>query len=515
MSEPTAEQSHPAEAAAPEAAPAPVEDVKPADNVEAAAAAAIPAEVAELKAAAEEEDVATPISRDEDPKSRRVSLADLSARGTTLYAHKNYDDAAEIFSKASAMQAELNGETAPENAEILFHYGRSVFKVGQSKSDVLGGPAAADKKAKPANNGGASKNPAKTDEQKAAQEGGAAAASSASENKDEGSADAKKPLFQFTGDENFDDSDDEEAPQEEEQEEEEDDLATAFEILDLARVCYLKQLDQLRQVEEAEGKGKEVAQDSPAVRHIKERLADTHDCLAEISLENERYPAAIEDGRISLNYKMELYPEESEIIAEAHYKLSLALEFASVTTSGDDGKNEKREAMDQDLRDEAVKEMELAIKSFKLKIQATEVELATSSSPEDNELTRKAIAGMREVAADMEQRLVDLRKDPVDASDLLGGDAAANALGGILGAVAGESEADKQARVEQAAKNATDLSGLVRKKKAKEPEAAPEVPAAAPATPTNGKRKAEDEPLPEGGESPKKAKVDDGEAAEA
>ena len=108
------------------------------------------------------------------------------------------------------MQAELNGETAPENAEILFHYGRSVFKVGQSKSDVLGGPAAADKKAKPANNGGASKNPAKTDEQKAAQEGGAAAASSASENKDEGSADAKKPLFQFTGDENFDDSDDEE-----------------------------------------------------------------------------------------------------------------------------------------------------------------------------------------------------------------------------------------------------------------------------------------------------------------
>ena len=210
MSEPTAAQSHPTEAAAPEAAPAPVEDVKPADNVEAAAPAAIPAEVAELKAAAEEEDVATPISRDEDPKSRRVSLADLSARGTTLYAHKNYDDAAEIFSKASAMQAELNGETAPENAEILFHYGRSVFKVGQSNSDVLGGPAAADKKAKPANNGGASKNPAKTDEQKAAQEGGAAAASSASENKDEGSADAKKPLFQFTGDENFDDSDDEE-----------------------------------------------------------------------------------------------------------------------------------------------------------------------------------------------------------------------------------------------------------------------------------------------------------------
>ncbi len=28
--------------------------------------------------------------------------------------------------------------------------------------------------------------------------------------------------------------------------------------------------------------------DSPEVKHIKERLADTHDLLAEISLENER-----------------------------------------------------------------------------------------------------------------------------------------------------------------------------------------------------------------------------------
>lgn len=71
------------------------------------------------------------------------------------------------------------------------------------------------------------------------------------------------------------------------EEEEEDDLANAFEILDLARVCYEKQLDQAVSQDDA-GKGKDAASDSPALRHIKERLADTHDCLAEISLENER-----------------------------------------------------------------------------------------------------------------------------------------------------------------------------------------------------------------------------------
>lgn len=118
-----------------------------------------------------------------------------------------------------------------------------------------------------------------------------------------------------------------------------------------------------------------------------------------------RYPNAIEDGRVSLKYKLQLYPEESEIIAEAHYKLSLAMEFASVTMSDDDGKNAKREEMDQGLRDEAIKEMELAIKSFKLKMQNKEVEVATMASPEDNDITRKAITEMKELIADMEQRV--------------------------------------------------------------------------------------------------------------
>ncbi|PNY25777.1 NASP-like protein sim3 [Tolypocladium capitatum] len=201
---------------------------------------------------------------------------------------------------------------------------------------------------------------------------------------------------------------------------------------------------------------------------------------------------------------MELYPEESEIIAEAHYKLSLALEFASVTTSGDDGTNAKREAMDQDMRDEAVTEMELAIKSFKLKMQGKVVELATMASPEDNDLARAAISEMKEVVADMEQRLVDLRKDPIDASDLLGGGPEANPLGGILGAALGESAAETKARIDEAAKNATDLSGLVRKKKAKDAADSP-----APAAAANGKRKAGDDAEPDAAESPKKARVDE------
>lgn len=250
-----------------------------------------------------------PLNAEQRSLSLKVSLADLTARASHHYAQKHYDDAAEVYAQAAEMQAEMNGEMSPENAEILFLYGRSLFKVGQSKSDVLGGKAPAteggegkkrQRKKKTKANGaiaGSSKEAGVPAEEKVAQE---AVKIAAGETAKEGSKELeqKKPLFQFTGDENWDDSDEEDADEGEgegegaEDDEEDDDLATAFEILDLARVLLKKKLDEkLAAAEASEGKGKEVADgqsDDAGIRHVKERLADTHDLLAEISLENER-----------------------------------------------------------------------------------------------------------------------------------------------------------------------------------------------------------------------------------
>jgi HAT1-interacting factor 1 len=55
-------------------------------------------------------------------------------------------------------------------------------------------------------------------------------------------------------------------------------------------VLFGKRLEAANEPD-TESKGKEEAvedAEAPALRHIKERLADTHDLLAEISLENER-----------------------------------------------------------------------------------------------------------------------------------------------------------------------------------------------------------------------------------
>lgn len=384
-----------------------------------------------------------PMDPEERTNSLNVSLADMVAKATALYQSKKYDEAAEIFSIATERQAELNGELAPENADALFLYGRCLFKIGQSKSDVLGGRAPSEKKKKKPSSADKPKTQrpqAAASEASAPGDEGVAAIAKSAGAKEEKVPDAKKPLFQFNGDENFEDSDDEEQAdddEDQEAEEEEDDFAVAFEILDLARVLFErvlfeKQLEEEITTEEEiiarEGPDKDIAEgENKLARHIKERISEIHELLAEIYLENEqsvhcppqssgdvrtltvgyRFPEAIDDCRATLRYKNELYPEESEFIAEAHFKLSLALEFASMTmrSDDDDGAEAAPQTVDESMRTEAAEELAKAIKSTTLKLQNKEVELATSHAPEDNDETRRQIVDIKEVIADMEQRV--------------------------------------------------------------------------------------------------------------
>lgn len=192
-----------------------------------------------------------------------------------------------------------------------------------------------------------------------------------------------------------------------------------------------------------------------------------------------RYPAAITDSRASLKYKQQLYTQDSEIIAEAHFKLSLALEFASVTKSSDDdstGPSDKSGAgvVDQALRDEAATELEAAIVSTKLKLQNKEVELASTHNVEDNDVTKRQIADVKEVIADMEQRLIDLRKPPIDINEALGIAAPVSGSGA-------SKDGDSLKVAEEVKEKANDLTGLVkRKRKAESSEAAPAAEEGAP-----------------------------------
>lgn len=109
--------------------------------------------------------------------------------------------------------------------------------------------------------------------------------------------------------------------------------------------------------------------------------------------------------REALRLTQDLVPEDNERNAEAHFKLSLALEFGSITTQRNEDGSDGAKEINQEMRDEAAAELEAAINSTKAHLQSKEVELATLHSPEDNEITRSQISDVKEVIADLEQRV--------------------------------------------------------------------------------------------------------------
>lgn len=461
--------------------------------------------------------------------SKKDELTSLIARATAAYAIKDYSPAAELYSEATELQAEINGEMAIENADLLYSYGKCLYFVAVNNSDVLGGTATgakigssgAEKKvtkkrklngepSKPgatgSSNDSATKGPVEEDitgpeELAATPKRGATdvipesvlkstPTKAQSELQD---VDPNKPYFQFTGDDETWNNSDEEGEEEDtapdddaaeggEEEEEDDDFANAYEVLDLSRILLLRKLDHVQQSAlETSDKGKYVASIdlTPEVREIKDRISDVHDLQAEISLEGERFSNAVDDLKAALALKEELYPVESSVLAECHYKLSLALEFSAVRqpqpqTADENGNGKATEAeaeveVDEAVRAEAAEQMERAIRSCKQRVEKEQKELTESTDEAaKNEKAKRNIDDVKEMVADMEQRLVELRKPPVSVKEAEAAtDAQNNALSGILGQILGgeNSKEEQKKLLEEAAKGATDLSGLVKRKK--------------------------------------------------
>ncbi|KAK5801018.1 hypothetical protein VI817_003230 [Penicillium citrinum] len=335
----------------------------------------------------------------------RAQLDDLISRAAAKDAAKDHNAASELYSQATELQAELNGELSPENADLLYAYGKSLYNVAVSKSDVLGSKVAGEPSNAPAN-----ASPAKPAPKSEGLIKDAIKKSDATTEEKDGKPEPaqSKPLFQFTGDENFVDSDSEEENGEEGgEEDEEDDFANAFEVLDLARVLYLKKLEVAEENDTGKGKSTELPED---LKHIKERLADTYDLQAEISLEAERFSDAVNDLRTTLEMRNALVPFEDASVAECHYKLSLALEFASAQQPGDgEGEEEQQQpkTIDEGMRKEAATHMERAIESCKIRMAHEEKKLEDDKDMDEDKATatRRKIANVKEIISDMEQRV--------------------------------------------------------------------------------------------------------------
>lgn len=434
--------------------------------------------------------------------SAQDRLTDLVARATALYAVKDYSPAAELFSQATELQAQMNGEMAIENADLLYSYGKCLYFVAVRNSEVLGANSAGAKLSGRNNQSDVKPNKKRKLNGEAAQPEASSSRPTSQEEPaapptDKGTSDSNlpkggtaankeqnespapnKPYFNITGDENWDNSDEDNAEdadpnddEHEEEEEDQDDFSLAFEVLDLSRVLLLRKLDALQQSAlDSSQKGKYISSidQAPSVREVKERLADVYDLQAEISLEGERYSNAVSDLKSSLALKEELYPFESNFVAECHYKLSLALEFGSKTQQRDADGNPLGEAhIDAGMRAEAVQAMETAIESCRRRIKKEELEVDLLEKGEKRDQAMKDVDEVREIVEEMQQRLDDLKADPVDVVHEATRQPELEAAGGLLKEIlaGGKSKEEAKRMLEEASGSARDLSGLVKRKK--------------------------------------------------
>lgn len=421
-------------------------------------------------------------------------LADLVAKATAQYAVKHYSEAAELYSRAAELQAELNGEMAPENADLLYSYGKCLYFLAQQTSSVLGGTAATaqlssskEKKApkKRKANGTAQSHSATTGE--GSSNGvdrsadtipnvGDVVPESDVKSGDDGEAKSDQPYFQISGDDaGWNESDDSDADQdpEAEDEEEEDDFATAYEFLDLARVLYLKKLDQAEEsVLEESVKGKYVASIdlTPEVKEIKGRIADIYDLQAEVNLEGEKYAASVNDLQACLALREELEPRESSILAECHYKLSLGLEFSSQSQQRDqDGNPVGDITIDWDIRNEAVEQQEKAIESCQLRVAKETKALEALEAGPQKDKAMAQVEDVQDMIGEMEIRVAELRKPPVNVKAETEEQMVKEQITGVLGSLLGSGATQEQQKekLAQVSQTANDLSGLVKRKKPK------------------------------------------------
>ncbi|KAF8422717.1 hypothetical protein EV426DRAFT_605188 [Tirmania nivea] len=431
-------------------------------------------------------------------------LTALTAQAQKAYSLKNYPEAVSLFAQACETQARLHGsEDDPRNAHLLYLYGKALYQVAISKSDILGTAADAGRK----------------------QISAEAAVGAKALSKDLDVA-KKGKVIHFQGDENWDDTDaeddgDEQAGAEGDTDndgggsgdDDEDDMAAAWEVLDLARVLFHKALDaawtpstpvtaltaalpppseaaeQQNEPSAAAAGPDPKAPLTPAQRtSLLTQLSDVYDLLGEISLESENFPQSITDLRSSLTLKLALFPTHHKLVSEAHYKLSLALEFASAMEGVSDSDSAKGRA-------EAAEQMELAVRSVRERITVEEESLARKhngkgkgkATEAEEDAAEKSLLDAREIVAELEQRLDDLRA-PVPSDER---ESAAPMISGLLKSVLGETQAEQKRRLQEVIEGAKDVSGLVRKK---EKKAAAEVAVggAAPTPAERAKRKLED-----------------------
>ncbi|XP_064605060.1 nuclear autoantigenic sperm protein-like isoform X2 [Liolophura sinensis] len=214
----------------------------------------------------------------EESKEAPVEATKLLAQGKRNLVCGEIPTAVNELQEACGLLAATFGETAKECGECYFYYGQALLELARMETGVLGNALQGEEKEDGEEDG------EEEEEGTADEEEGEATAEEGEADPGEGTSSGK------TGEEDPDDI---------------SNLQLSWEMLELAKVIYLKQED----------------------KEMKLKAAQAYLKLGEVSIETEQYEQAISDIGECFKIQKELLEQDDRLLAETQYQLGLALSF--------------------------------------------------------------------------------------------------------------------------------------------------------------------------------------------
>ncbi|CED83065.1 Cell cycle-regulated histone H1-binding protein [Phaffia rhodozyma] len=418
--------------------------------------------------------------------------------GNKAFVLRKWDEAADAFTTALEICASIYGDFSAESADLLLSYGKALLEIATAQNQVMRQEAGA--------NGG--EDGGSDDDQDEVEEEALQIAASTASNVNnhfdfrEETQDVISttiPIISATSSSSSSgaadtviggtalSNDSATKPSgEPEEEDPEDDFNAAWDVLDSARALFQKKEGGLARLQEAE----------------------CYLTLGDVSLETENFAQAVEDFQSALALKSPILPNSSRHISEAHLKLAVALEFASMLEDHQARALGHVELSKASLLERRA-ELESGVSGFEVgpeesikgkgkegKILAEDVvkDRVEKLSEEERKAETKEID---ELLEDLDLKIEDLRMAPLPKTNLAGLlPTSSSTSTSTFNAFGGPFSSSVSAETSVSASQVNDLSSMVKKRKTA-------AAASSSSSPATGKRKADSEGS--GGE--KKAKI--------
>jgi len=315
---------------------------------------------------------ASPEKKEDSANSKAKAMMSLVSGKRHLLC-QDIASAVTSLGEACELLAQEFGEKAPECAEAYFYYGKALLEAARLEAGVLGNidtDGESEEKSEDDDDDEEGEEEGGDDEEKNEDK------EDANEEESGKEAEPEKVKEDIAGDKR---EGEDAAEQEQEDEEDPSNLQLAWEMLELAKMVLVDQL-------ETQDKMTPEVKDS-----LEKRLFETYLILGEVSLENENYPQAVDDLTICLEKQKAVLPEDSRNIAVTYYQLGIALGF-----------NMKYE--------EAVDKLELAICVLKKRIDnlVNKTESVDEAKKNDAFYTReKEIAELEALIPEIKEKILD------------------------------------------------------------------------------------------------------------